>query len=158
MLWKSNGKIEQTVIYPGQVSVKATIHRSLRKIKYGKIISTVNSFRSVVVITSASHAEGPGFEPQRKHFLTSTQKAALALWYESDAKITSLLVIKWLYLTYNSIYSKANSFALKNSYVFTKNNPSSHGQFQKVQSGGPIYIPRTIDDCWTSAQHGVRNL
>ena len=29
--------------------------------------------------TSASHVEGPGFEPQRKHLLTSTQKAALAL-------------------------------------------------------------------------------
>ena len=29
----------------------------------------------------------------------------------------------------------------------TKNNPSSQGQFQKVQSGGPICIPRTIDDC-----------
>ena len=28
-------------------------------------------FRSVVVITSALHAEGPGFEPQRNHYLLS---------------------------------------------------------------------------------------
>ena len=28
----------------------------------------VNWFRSVVVITLASHARGPGFEPQRNHF------------------------------------------------------------------------------------------
>lgn len=30
-----------------------------------------NGFRSVVVITLASHARGPEFEPQRKHFFWS---------------------------------------------------------------------------------------
>ena len=32
-------------------------------------ISSQHRFRSVAVITSALHAEGPGFEPQRNHFI-----------------------------------------------------------------------------------------
>ena len=34
-------------------------------------VDQATCFRSVVVITLASHARGPGFEPQRKHVLFS---------------------------------------------------------------------------------------
>ena len=38
---------------------------------YLKIITFHSGFRSVVVITSASHAEGRRFEPGRKHSFSS---------------------------------------------------------------------------------------
>ena len=38
------------------------------------VIGRVEGFRSVVVITLASHARGPGFEPQRNQLLLESSK------------------------------------------------------------------------------------
>ena len=48
-----------TVIVIGEWSIKRNAE------KMSVMFVTHNGFRSVVVITSALHAEGPGFEPQR---------------------------------------------------------------------------------------------
>ena len=49
-------------------------------------------FRSVVVITFASHAKGPRFETGRKHILTNWSFALLSIFY-SDFSFSSVLII-----------------------------------------------------------------
>ena len=54
-----------------------------------KNMNTGNCFRSVVVITSASHAEGPGFEPQRKH-IDFCPKISLFHWRASRIALADI--------------------------------------------------------------------
>ena len=69
------------------------------------ITSNVTGFCSVVVITSASHAEGRRFEPCQKHTFRKTLKRINALVYlDQECNTFQMFVLFLLFIRYGDLH------------------------------------------------------
>ena len=80
--WTSNPKVLGSI--PRWDETFLSLSNSVFKVTMEKLLNTVNSFLSVVVITCASHAQGRRFEPGRKQSLCFTSLTYLSKKMENQ--------------------------------------------------------------------------